>query len=436
MKRYTEYRYSGAEWIGEVPVSWGTCRLKAHLRRNEPRNPGDQQVLSLYREFGIIPKDSRDDNHNVTSEDTSNYKYVRPGDFVINKMKAWQGSVAVSDYEGVVSPAYYIYHFTDDVYERRYFHYLLRSCYKEEFMRLSAGIRIGQWDLSSEDLDNVTILVPSKDEQVAIAAYLDKATDSIDTLIKEAKASIDEYKAWKASIIYEAVTKGLDKDAEMKDSGVEQIGSIPFTWDCVQIARVLEKSRAGIMVGPFGSSLTNAVVGPEEGKYKIYGQANLIRKDFSYGDKYITEFKYHELSNYVVVPGDIAVSMMGTIGKCKVIPNDIEEGIMDSHLIKLRLGERMNPYFFEYAYESIAVFEQIMTRSKGSIMTGLNSSIVKSLYIPVPELEEQISIVIYLDKICQFIDSLISEKELLISDLEAYKKSLIFEVVTGKRKVV
>ena len=95
-----EMKDSGFEWIGEIPVNWEVDKLKFHLKRNEPRNPGDTVVLSLYRELGVIPKDSRDDNHNVTSEDTSKYKYVQPGDFVINKMKAWQGSVAVSEYEG------------------------------------------------------------------------------------------------------------------------------------------------------------------------------------------------------------------------------------------------------------------------------------------------------------------------------------------------
>ena len=113
-EKYSLYKQSGAAWIGNIPDGWVTSKLKWHLKRIEPRNPGGVQVLSLYRELGIVPKDSRDDNHNVTSEDTSNYKYVQQGDFVVNKMKAWQGSVAVSDYEGIVSPAYYVYHFTDD----------------------------------------------------------------------------------------------------------------------------------------------------------------------------------------------------------------------------------------------------------------------------------------------------------------------------------
>ena len=134
MLKYEAYKDSGATWIGNVPSTWEVDRLKTHLKRVDAKNPGGVQVLSLYRELGIIPKDSRDDNHNVTSEDTSKYKYVQPGDFVVNKMKAWQGSVAVSDYEGIVSPAYYVYKFLHDRFHKRYFHYLIRSCYKEEFI--------------------------------------------------------------------------------------------------------------------------------------------------------------------------------------------------------------------------------------------------------------------------------------------------------------
>ena len=149
-----EMRDSGIAWVGDIPAHWLVEKVKFHLQRNEPRNPGDKQVLSVYREYGVIPKDSRDDNHNVTSEDTSNYKYVVPGNIVINKMKAWQGSMGVSEYEGIVSPAYFIYKFTDNQIMPKYLHYLFRSCYKDEFRRISGGIREGQWDLSPYEFSN------------------------------------------------------------------------------------------------------------------------------------------------------------------------------------------------------------------------------------------------------------------------------------------
>ena len=197
---------SGAGWLGLIPSHWETDKFKYHLARSEPKNPGGMIVLSLYRELGIIPKDSRDDNHNQTSEDTSKYKYVMPGNFVVNKMKAWQGSVAVSEYEGIVSPAYYVYKFTDRVFNKRYFHYLLRGCYKDEFMRLSGGMRVGQWDLSAEDLENTIIIIPPQEEQDLISRYLDKKCSEVDSCVESKKEQIATLETYKKSVIFEYVT--------------------------------------------------------------------------------------------------------------------------------------------------------------------------------------------------------------------------------------
>ena len=173
-----EMKDSGLPWIGEIPKHWIVDRVKYHLKVNECKGFPDAIVLSLYRDFGVIPKDSRDDNHNVTSEDTSKYKHVEAGDFVINKMKAWQGSVGVSDYEGIVSPAYYVYKFTSEAFYRKYFHYLLRDkSYTPEYRRLSGGIREGQWDLSREGFINLPVILPPLSEQEAIANYLDIKTE-------------------------------------------------------------------------------------------------------------------------------------------------------------------------------------------------------------------------------------------------------------------
>lgn len=197
---------SGVKWIGEIPFHWKSDKLKYHLKRSEPKNPGNVMVLSLYRDFGVIPKDSRDDNHNITSEDTSKYKYVKPGNFVVNKMKAWQGSVAVSNYEGIISPAYYVYEFMDEAYNKRYFHYLLRGCYKDEFMRMSGGMRVGQWDLAAEDLENTLILIPPVDEQTKISEFLDNKCAEIDQSIELKKEQIEKLEDYKKSLIFEYVT--------------------------------------------------------------------------------------------------------------------------------------------------------------------------------------------------------------------------------------
>lgn len=198
---------SGAGWMPLIPTHWKSDKLKYHLRQRGIKNQKDKQVLSLYREYGIVPKDSRDDNHNVTSEDVSDYRYVRVGDFVVNKMKAWQGSVAVSGYEGIVSPAYFVYEFSDNLINRRYFHYLMRNkSYTTEYRRLSGGIREGQWDLPAESLNNIFILIPPLAEQEEIAEYLDKKCAEIERIIADKKLQIDTLEEYKKSLIYEYVT--------------------------------------------------------------------------------------------------------------------------------------------------------------------------------------------------------------------------------------
>ena len=194
-------------WIDKIPQHWGMEKFRYKLRARRVSGLGDKQVLSVYREYGVIPKDSRDDNHNVTSEDTSKYKYVRPNDFVINKMKAWQGSMGVSEHEGIVSPAYFVYEFIDNDYYPRYFHYFMRNANNiPEYRRLSGGIREGQWDLSPYDLGNMPIIIPPKEEQKQIVDFLDEKCKAIEDSISDKLLQIDKLKEYKASLIYEYVT--------------------------------------------------------------------------------------------------------------------------------------------------------------------------------------------------------------------------------------
>ena len=234
-----EMKDSGIEWIGEIPREWVVQKLKHSLRWKSEKGQPDSTVLSLYRDYGIIPKDSRDDNHNVTSLDTSNYKVVNKGDFVINKMKAWQGSMAVSNYDGIVSPAYHVCEITNQSIYLRYFHYLLRDqSYLPEYRRLSSGLRIGQWDLGFDDFKNIPFLVPPFYEQQLIADFLDTQCAHIDSVIENTRAAVEEYKKLKQAVITQAVTKGIRPNREMKDSGIEWIGEIPKEWNVQRIKTI------------------------------------------------------------------------------------------------------------------------------------------------------------------------------------------------------
>jgi len=202
---------SGVEWIGEIPGHWGIFPIKYILRNKSEKNHPEEEVLSLYREYGVIPKNSRDDNHNVTSEDTGSYKLVEVGDFVINKMKAWQGSMAVSDYRGIISPAYHVCTFTTGEVNKKYFHFLIRNqIYLPEFRRLSTGLRIGQWDLSFDRFKQLPYLLPPIDEQNNIVNYLEIKCAEIDNLISEKQRLISELVNYKKSLMYECVTGKRD----------------------------------------------------------------------------------------------------------------------------------------------------------------------------------------------------------------------------------
>lgn len=380
-----EMKDSGFEWIGEIPVNWEVDKLKFHLKRNEPRNPGDTVVLSLYRELGVIPKDSRDDNHNVTSEDTSKYKYVQPGDFVINKMKAWQGSVAVSEYEGIVSPAYFIYKFTDDAFYRRYFHYLLRSCYKDEFMRLSGGIRVGQWDLPSVALDNTAVIIPPMKEQKSIAAFLDVKCAEIDALTADIQTQIDTLEQYKRSVITEAVTKGLNPDVEMKDSGTPWCPLIPIHWKYAN-PKALFTQRLD-RAYPGDKQLTASQ------EYGVIYQDEYMELT---GTKIVTVMKDFSILKHVE-PNDFVISMRSFQGGLEY--SERRGSISSAYVMLIPNNEYVYPPFYRWFFKSSKYINAIQSTSNlvrdGQAMRYANFAQVPLFIIP---LDEQKQISEYLDE--------------------------------------
>ena len=411
---------SGAKWIGEIPTHWKSDKLKYHLQRKEPKNPGDMTVLSLYRELGVIPKDSRDDNHNMTSEDTSKYKYVKPGNFVVNKMKAWQGSVAVSDYEGIVSPAYYVYEFTDNLYHRRYFHYLLRGCYKDEFMRLSGGMRVGQWDLSSEDLDNTLVIIPPIDEQREIAEFLDNKCEEVDGLIADIQTQIDALEQYKRSTITETVTKGLNPTAEMKDSNIQWVGKIPAHWVQHPLYYYFIEHKHKNFLG-------------EENNLLSLSYGKIIRKDINTDEGLLPD----NFNSYNIIDkNDIVLRLTDLQNDKRSLRTGLasERGIITSAYLTLRSTKKINAQYFYYLLHVYDLMKVLYNMGSG-VRQGLNYEELSKMMLIEPPIDEQKSIANYLDKKCAEIDACIEEKKQQISVLETYKKSIIFEYVTGKKEV-
>lgn len=417
-----EMKDSGIEWIGEIPKEWKIDKIKYHLKRNEPKNHGNAIVLSVYRDYGVIPKDSRDDNHNVTSEDTSKYKYVKKGQLVINKMKAWQGSLAVSDYNGIVSPAYFIYDFTDEEYNHKYFHYLVRSCYKEEFKRISGGIREGQWDLSPEAFANTLALLPPLVEQKYIANYLDIQCSEIDATAEDIQKEISLLEEYKKSVITEAVTKGLNPDAEMKDSGIKWIGKIPINWQAVNPRWLFaqRKDRAKKGMEQYTASQKYGVISQKDYMNRIGGSIVTVQKDFD-----ILK---------MVCEGDFVIHMRSFQGGLEYSKHT---GSISSAYVMLipqkNIGECR---YFKWLFKSASYINALQSTSNlirdGQAMRYSNFI---QIIIPYPPLDEQQQIADYLDSQCSEIDAIIADKKRQRGILADYKKSLIYEYVTGKKEV-
>jgi hypothetical protein len=196
----------GLEWLGLIPSHWEIVPLWAVFKKTKRLNFEGEELLALYRDYGVIPKASRDDNHNVESQDLSRYQLVEPGDLVVNKMKAWQGSVAISTIRGIISPAYFVYEPLREI-NSRFMHHLLRSPgYFNQYSKLSSGVRPGQWDLDPIAFKTLSIPLPSLEEQTEIATRLDAELEALDAVVSMADSLIDLLSERRKSQIGAAIT--------------------------------------------------------------------------------------------------------------------------------------------------------------------------------------------------------------------------------------
>ena len=419
---------SGIKWIGKIPETWEVTINKTILKNISERNHPDAEVLSLYRDLGVVPKNSRDDNHNVTSENTIQYKFVEKGSLVINKMKAWQGSLAVSNYEGIVSPAYYVCEFRNNHISKDYVHYLLRSnIYAQQFERLSTGMRVGQWDLSIDDFLATPLLVPPEKEQFAIAECLDKKSLQIDSLIANVQAQIEKLKAYKQSLITEVVTKGLDPNAPMKDSELPWFGLIPRHWKLAKIKMYATTCSGG--TPPSGD------MSYYNGKINWVCSYDLCEKEIEETEKTLSDKGAEHIAGTLQLPNSILVAMYGgagTIGnsgllKCYARTNQAICSIhFDEAVVEPKFAFYQTMFIRRYW-----MFFAVGTRKDPNI----SQDIVRNMKYVIPPIQEQTAIATYLDAKCSQIDQLISLKESKIEKLQQYKRSLIYEYVTGKKEV-
>lgn len=432
IQRYESYKPSGVEWLGDIPSHWDLKPLRAITKLKADRNRPDLSVLSVYREYGVILKDSRDDNHNATSLDTSNYKVVKPGDLVVNKMKAWQGSMGVSAHEGIVSPAYITCSTNAERVRPGYLHYLLRSALLiGVYNALSYGVRVGQWDMHYEDFKQILIPLPSLDAQDKIVTFLAQKTIEIDAAIAKKERLIDLLQEQKGVLINHAATRGLNPNVPMR-SGLEWIEQAPAHWETFPLKHV-STVQGGLTLGKNY---------PKSQGVKSYPYLRVANVQDGFLDlTKITEINLpvREAKNYFLQTGDILVTEGGDIdklGRGNCWYGEIDECLHQNHVFAVRMTRKVLPEYVSLI-TGVAYARRYFTTTanKTTNLASTNKTKLGNLPLFVPPEEEQKDILAYCNDIKAKFEALTKNVVKEIAALKEMKNILITESVTGKIKI-
>lgn len=420
MQRYESYKASGVEWLGDVPSHWDVKPLRAVTELKSDRNRPDLPVLSVYREYGVILKDSRDDNHNATSLDTSNYKVVKPGDLVVNKMKAWQGSMGVSAHEGIVSPAYITCSTNAERVQSNYLHYLLRSALLiGVYKALSYGVRVGQWDMHYEDFKQIPIPLPPLDMQDCIVTFLDQKTAEIDAAIGKKERLIELLQEQKNILVTKAVTCGLNPAVPMQVSEIDGIKLIPAHWNFVANRRIFRekaKKYCGEDLPPLSLSQKDGLIPTDDMKERSlktssFEHFRVCLKD----DLVLNRFKAH----------------LGVFFAAKI------SGVITFHYGIYTPKYGVSSKYYELLFHTNP-FCEIYAGASNGMTVGLQNLSNQNFYDVksiLPPYGEQLEIVAYAESIEQKYNCLIYSIKEEINALLEMKKVIVSEAVLGRLKV-
>lgn len=416
-KAYPEYKDAGSEWVGKIPAQWKTTKLK-YIFDIQKRIAGEvgYDVLSITQR-GIKVKDIESGDGQL-SMDYSKYQLVYKGDFAMNHMDLLTGYVDISSFDGVTSPDYRVFRLVNSIrFYDRYYLYLLQFCYKQRvFFPLGQGsAHLGRWRLPTEAFNEVEYPTPSFSEQQQIANFLDHETTKIDTLITKQEKLIELLKEKRQAVISHAVTKGLNPDAPMKDSGVEWLGEVPEHWEVTKTAWHFKAEK-----GKNGQLLTKEYIGQNEGDFPVYsGQT---------GNNGVMGY----INSYEFDSGEGGVLFSTTVGAKAMTLNHLKGkfSLSQNCLIIQNTSPMFNTRFCFYHFQPLFSFE------RGLIPEHMQASFrMEDLYqykVALPSIEEQLTIANFLDHTTTKIDVLIDKQEQAIRLMKERKIALISAAVTGK----
>ena len=426
MKKYEAYKDSGLDWLGEIPAHWEHKRAKYLYREIMDRSlDGHETLLSVSQYTGVTQRAMTEDEIGYSLE---GYRIVKPDDLVINIMLAWMGALGISDHAGIVSPAYCVYRIRPE-YNPKFGGYLFQTpIYTAEFARHSHGIVESRWRMYTEDFYNVRCIYPTRAEQDAIVAFLDRKLADIDRFIANKQRVIALLKEQKAAIINRAVTRGIEPGVQMKPSGIEWLGEIPAHWEAIKLHRLAES----LQTGPFGSQLHQSDY--VQGGIPIINPSHL--KDLKIvpeNDCTVSQKDWERLKRHALVKNDIIFARRGEMGRCALVSEEQEGWLCGTGSLRMRpKQDQVNPEYFIWLLSINRIAESLSLTSVGSTMENLNTAILGRLILPMPPFAEQQRIARFIaTEVEQCLHS-IATTEQEIELIKEYRTTLIAEAVTGK----
>ena len=421
---------SGIQWLGMIPTNWTLRKIKYTLQeRIEKNNPiKTTDILSLTAKQGVVPYDEKEGGGNKPKEDVTGYRLAYPGDIVMNSMNILSGSVALSKYYGCVSPVYYMLRPQKKTADVRYFNYIFQTTlFQRSLFGLGNGILMkesGNGKLNTirmripmEKFGDLFIPVAPDDEQKSNSDYLDMRCKKIDELIVDIQSQVDILQAQRKAIITEAVTKGLNPEADYMDSGVQWIGKMPRHWKCIRGKYILRYIQKPIKEDD------GVITCFRDGEVTL--RSNRREEGFTMADK--------EIGYQGIDAGDLVVHGMdgfaGAIG--------ISDSRGKASPVLNVLDTKQNKRYIMYYLRSMAYSDVFVALATGIRVRScdLRWNKLSELLYPVPPLEEQNAIVAHIDEKLKKVDEILRAKEEQLDILDSYKKTVIYEYVTGKKEV-
>jgi type I restriction enzyme S subunit len=435
LKPYPVMKNSGVPWLGEVPEHWEVLPNRALFVEEKERNRPDEQMLSVtitkgvIRQQALLADSSKKDSSN---QDKSAYKLVRPGDIAYNKMRAWQGAIGASEYQGIVSPAYVVQRPREGAHPR-YLHHLFRTpAFAKEAERWSYGITSDMWSLRPEHFKMIYGCLPPLTEQSAIVRYLDYMDRRIRRYIRAKQKLIELLNEQKQAIIHRAVTRGLDPNVRLKPSGVEWLGDVPEHW----VVKRLRNLTTHVTSGSRGWSNYAADSGP---LFIRIGNLNRSSIELDLSDVVrlnLPTSVLGETARTRVAADDILLSITAFIGSVAVVPADLCEAYVSQHVACCRLSPgAANARWLAYVLLSPIGKTHGALCMYGGTKQGLSLDDVKNHVVLLPPRDEQDLFVQRIENETATADAAVGATKREIDLLREYHTRLIADVVTGKLDV-